>query len=122
MLIDNSLFGSFIKEIDESYFNNNEAKFIFLQFYECYEDGEKFDLNKTLLRKNDEAFSNFFIDYVSKKDLHFGANFDAIPSEVIGEKEKEITKFNDKLSIAYEDNLIEIKVRKIDHYLFWLSY
>ena len=115
MLIDNSLFGSFIKEIDESYFNNNEAKFIFLQFYECYEDGEKFDLNKTLLRKNDEAFSNFFIDYVSKKDLHFGANFDAIPSEVIGEKEKEITKFNDKLSIAYEDNLIEIKVRKISN-------
>ncbi len=115
MLIDNSLFGSFIKEIDESYFNNNEAKFIFLQFYECYEDGEKFDLNKTLLRKNDEAFSNFFIDYVSKKDLHFGANFDATPSEVIGEKEKEITKFNDKLSIAYEDNLIEIKVRKISN-------
>jgi len=123
MLTDNTLFESFVKEISESCFNNPEAKFLFLQFYESYEDGEGFNLNKALLRKNDEAFSNFFIDYVSKKDIHFGINYENNKNYVIDknisieklkiEQERQSNKFNEKLSIAYEDNLIEIKTKSI---------
>ena len=123
MLTDNTLFESFVKEISESYFKNPEAKFLFLQFYESYEDGDEFNLNKALLRKNDDAFSNFFIDYVSKKDIHFGMNFEnkdiSISNENISfekqkiEQEKLLSKFKEKLLMAYDDNLLEIKNKLI---------
>ena len=123
MLTDNTLFESFVKEISESYFKNPEAKFLFLQFYESYEDGDEFNLNKALLRKNDDAFSNFFIDYISKKDIHFGMNFEnkdiSISNENISfekqkiEQEKLLSKFKEKLLMAYDDNLLEIKNKLI---------
>ena len=118
MLSDNTLFENFVKEIDENFFNNEDAKFLFLQFYESFEDGEKFDLNRSLLRKNDDAFSEFFIDYISNKDLHFGLNIDEKLDKIAEKdrpKQKDLlnSKFNEKLKMAYEENLIGIKIKSI---------